>query len=424
MSAAEQLIDRTLPVQYPCATQGVLHGPARYRGLFGGRGSGKSRTFALRAAVRAASESRLRILCAREFQTTIKDSVHAEIVATIEEHGLQSLFDIGDSYIRARATGSEFLYTGLRRNVQSLRSKARVDICLLEEAEYISEESYRVLGPTIRTPGSEIWLAWNPETEGSATDVRFRQKPPPTPDECLARGLDPARHAARIARLGWEDNPWFPAELDAERQRDLALSPDLYEHIWGGGYLEISDAKVLGGKWRSEDFEPGEGWDGPYYGLDWGFAQDPTAAVEVWRHAGCLWIRREAGRPKLTLDDTGPFVRRRMPGIEQHTVRADSARPESIVHVRGHDQGLPRIEAAKKWSGSVQDGIAHLRSYRAIVVHPECVETRRECARYSHQVNSAGDPLPGIVDAWNHYIDAIRYALGPLIRPRNAWGVV
>lgn len=415
---------RVLPVQYPAVTHPVLKGPARYRGLYGGRGSAKSRSFALHCAVRAASENRLRILCAREFQTSIRESVHAEIVATIEEHGLQSLFDIGDSYIRARATGSEFLYTGLRRNVQSIRSKARINICLIEEAEYVSEESYRVLLPSIRTPGSEFLIAWNPEEEGSATDIRFRLKPPPTPEECIAQGKDPQMYAGRIAEMNWADNPWFPDVLEAERLRDLSMDPELYEHIWEGAYLRRSSAQVLAGKWRVAEFEVGEDWDGPYYGLDWGFANDPTAAVEVWRHENRLFIRREAGRTKLELDETGPFLRRLLPGIEAHAVRADNARPESISHVRHHAQGLPKLEAAKKWQGSVKDGIEHLRSYDEIVVHVECEQTRRECRLYSHKVNQAGDVLPDVVDAYNHYIDALRYALAPLIRVRNAWGVL
>jgi phage terminase large subunit len=411
-----------LDVRLPEKLEYVFSGPARTRGAHGGRGSGKSRGFALMAAIRAIS-ARTRILCARELQTSIRYSVHQEIVEAIEEHGLASMFDYGESFIRCPATGSEFLFKGLRHNYREIKGLSGIDLAWVEEAEVVSEESWRVLIPTIRKPGSELWVTWNPEVDGSATDVRFRKKPPPTPEQCAAQGLDPSTHAARIVEMNFDDNPWFPDELDAERQRDLKLDADLYAWVWEGDYRRRSDAQVLNGKWRVAEFEPGPEWDGPYHGLDWGFSQDPTAGVRCWVHGRTLYIEHDASQVKLGLDATGDFLRRRIPGIEDFIVRADNARPESIAHVRTHERGLPRIEAVRKWPGSVEDGVEHLRAYDEIVIHPRCEATRREAKLWSFKVDrNTGDVLPTLVDAHNHCWDAVRYALAPLIRKRNAWG--
>jgi len=192
-----------------------------------------------------------------------------------------------------------------------------------------------------------------------------------------------------------------------------------YAHVWEGAYLENSDAQVLHGKYRVAEFEPDRGWDGPYFGLDYGFSQDPTAAVECYMHEGTLYVYRECGGAGIELDDTAKMVLDAMPEAKRHVIRADNARPESTSYLKRH--GLPRIESGKKWPGSVEDGIAWLRGRREIVIHPSCKNTIREARLYSHKVDRhTGDVLPGIVDANNHYIDAIRYALAPMIQSKGA----
>jgi phage terminase large subunit len=217
--------------------------------------------------------------------------------------------------------------------------------------------------------------------------------------------------------------------LEEERKLDRErLDDQTYAWVWEGAYRENSDSQVLSGKYVVREFTPEASWAGPYYGLDWGFSQDPTAGVKLWINDGRLYVEHEAGRVGLENDDIAAFMIDRLPGIELHTVRADSARPETISHVRSDGQGrrkaLPKIVGAEKWAGSVEDGIAHLRSYKEIVVHPRCTGFLREARMYSYKVDRmTGDVLPIVVDANNHYMDASRYALGPLIKQAKRAGI-
>lgn len=163
------------------------------------------------------------------------------------------------------------------------------------------------------------------------------------------------------------------------------------------------------------------GWDGPYYGCDFGFAQDPTTFSEWWIKGDVLLCRRAAGRTGLELDATAKFAMDAIPGIERHVIRADSARPESISYLARH--GLPKMVGVDKWKGSVEDGVEFMRKFRRIVIHPEAEPARKEFGLYRYKVNKAGDILPEIEDADNHYIDGGRYALAPLIKRRDPHGV-
>ena len=380
-------------------------GEVQYRGAHGGRGSSKSMTFASVAALWGYLEP-LRILCARELHSSIKESFHAELKSAIQARPwLAAHYDVGVDYLRG-ANGTEFLFKGLRRNISAIRSLAKIDLTIVEEAEDVPESSWVALEPTVlRQPKSELWLIWNPERDGSPVDLRFRKQPPSN---------------ALITQINYEDNPWFPPELDTLRRRDQErLDLATYAHIWEGEYLENSNSQVLSGKVRVAEFAPAADWHGPYFGADWGFAQDPTAGVKCWIHDERLYIEYEAGKVGLELDDTAKFLIQRLPEVEKHIMRADSARPETISFVKR--RGLPNCTSVEKWSGSVEDGIAHLRSYKEIVIHPRCKETVRESRLYSYKMDRlTGDILPVVVDAYNHYWDAVRYALAPLIKTRNA----
>lgn len=380
---------------------GPARGEVQYRGARGGRGSGKSFNFAKMAAVWGYAEP-LRILCTREFQASIKESFHAELKAAIaSEPWLEAHYDVGVDYLKG-ANGTEFIFRGLRQSVNTIKSLAKIDLTIVEEAEDIPEVSWLALEATVfRQPKSELWAIWNPRLDGSPVDLRFVKNPPAN---------------ARIAEVNWSDNPWFPAGLDTLRRREQdRLDPNTYAHVWEGAYLVNSASQVFAGKYRVAEFEPGEDWDGPYQGGDFGFSQDPTAAVRVWVHGDVLYVEREAGKVGLELDDTTGFICREIDGFERYATRWDSARPESISHLKRH--GLPRSEAVEKWKGSVEDGIAFMRSFREIVVHPRCTGTIKEMRLYSYKVDRlTGDVLPVLVDAHNHYIDAVRYAVTPMVK--------
>lgn len=345
------------------------------------------------------------ILSAREYMNSLEESSMEEIKQAIRAvPWLEAYFDIGEKYIRTKNKRVSYVFAGLRHNLDSIKSKARILLAWVDEAESVSEMAWQKLLPTIREEGSSVFVSWNPEIDGSPTDSRFRKNPP-----LEWRGTE----------MNYGDNPWFPGVLDLERRSDYdRLDPQTYAWIWDGAYRENSDAQVFSGKYRIGEFEPGDKWNGPYNGLDFGFAQDPTAAVVCWVHDDRLWIQHEAGKIGLEMDDTARFIEQRIPGFGKAVIRADSARPESISYLKRH--GLPMIEGVTKWQGSVEDGISHMRSYKEIVVHPRCKEVQKEMRMYSYKVDRlTGDITTKLVDDNNHYIDAIRYALNPMIKGKG-----
>jgi phage terminase large subunit len=386
-------------------------GALRYRGAHGGRGSGKSFNFAKMAAIWGVVEP-LRILCTRELQDSIKESFHAELKNAIaSEPWLAAAYDVGVDYLRGR-NGTEFIFKGLRHNIGSVKSTAQIDLCIVEEAEDVPEASWQALEPTIRADKSEIWVIWNPRLDGSPVDQRFIKNLPPR---------------SAVVEMNYTDNPWFTHVLEEQRQhQQRTLDPETYNHIWKGSYLKQSKASIFTGRWRVDSFTPGPDWDGPYHGLDFGFANDPTAGVKCWVHDNTLYIEREAGKVGLELDETADYLAQRIPGIDLHTIRADNARPESISYLKradpeGKRKHLPKIVACEKGKGSVEDGIAHIKSYTEVVIHTRCVEVQNEFLNYTYKVDRlTGDVLPIIVDAFNHYIDAIRYALEPLMKRKRS----
>jgi len=395
-------------VELPPKLIPVFSGLARYRGAHGGRGSGKTRSFALMTAVRAYmfAEANISgvILCGREFMNSLEDSSMEEIKQAIRETPwLDAYFDIGERYIRTRNRRVHYVFAGLRHNLDSIKSKARILIAWIDEAEGVSEVALQKLLPTVRADGSEVWITWNPELDGSPVDKRFRKE---------------IAGDAKIVELNYADNPWFPAVLDGERRNDQRnLDPETYAWIWDGAYRENSVAQIFANKYRISEFEAGADWDGPYFGLDFGFSQDPTAGVKLWIHARKLYVEYEAGGIEIENDDMAAMLIKGLPGIEKHVVVADNARPELISHLKKPDPKsgrpcIPKMEACAKGKGSVEDGISFMKAFDEIVVHARCKETIKEFRMYSYKVDRlSGDVLTDIVDKWNHYMDAIRYGI-------------
>jgi len=214
-------------IELPPKLVELFAGEARYRCAYGGRGSGKSRSFAIMAAVRGyiwGSEGRSgQILCAREFMNSLGDSSFEEVAGAIKTYDwLADYYEVGERYIRSRDGNIEFTFSGLRRNLDSIKSKARILLCWVDEAETVSGMAWDKLDPTIREEGSELWVSWNPESNLSATHQRFRADTPAS---------------SKIVEINWRDNPYFPKVLELVRRNDFEKRPENYDHIWEGAFL-------------------------------------------------------------------------------------------------------------------------------------------------------------------------------------------
>lgn len=197
---------------------GFLFEPARYKVAYGGRGGAKSWGFA-RALLIQGWEKNMRVLCAREFQNSIKDSVHKLLADQIKALDMGMTYEVQQASIRNRVNGGEFAFIGLRHNAENVRSYEAVDRCWVEEAKNVSKSSWETLIPTIRKDGSEIWVSYNPELDTDETHRRFVIKPPPS---------------AIVRKITWRDNPWFPKVLRDEMEHLKATDPDAYLNVWEG----------------------------------------------------------------------------------------------------------------------------------------------------------------------------------------------
>ena len=381
----------------------------RYRTSKGGRGSGKTRTFALMTAIRgymAAEQGQSGvILSAREHLNSLADSSMEEIKQAIRSVPfLDNYYEMGENYIRTKNRLVSYVFAGLRHNLDSIKSKARILIAWIDEAETVSEIAWQKLLPTVREDDSEVWITYNPERRDSPTNKRFGN--PEIIDDETGKVI------GRCVIMNYTDNPWFPHVLELERRQDKKnLSPEKYDWIWEGAYLEMSEAVVFKGKFVVKEFEPDHyNWDGPYQGLDFGFSQDPTAGVQCFIHNRKLYIYRDFSKVGLELDDTKEYALKFIPDFAKYAIIADNARPESISHLK--NKGLTRIESCKKGKGSVEDGISFIQSFNEVVILPSCEATIHEFKTYSYKTDRlTGDVLPILLDENNHNLDALRYAL-------------
>ena len=382
----------------------------RYKGAKGGRSGGKSHFFVEQAVAKMAADPTCKVVGIREVQRSIRYSVKELVEAKIIDLGVSHLFDVQRDVILHRNGSGLMHFTGMQdHTADSVKGLESFDLALVDEANQISARSLRLLTPTLRKAGSQLWFGWNPEQDTDAVDKFFRENAGDSDFICLSVNINDNPFVS--------DTGWAEYARDRARARNNPNDWAIFEHVWHGAYNIMSERIVFAGKYAVEEFEPQPGWDGPYYGCDFGFAQDPTTFIEAWVNGKDLHYRRACGQVGLELDQTSDFAKRHMPGIEKHTIRADSARPESISYLSRH--GLPRIVGVDKWKGSVEDGIEFMRSFGRIIIHPEAEPARKEHGLYRYKINKAGDILPDIEDADNHYIDGGRYALAPLIKARG-----
>jgi len=405
----------------------------RYLIASGGRGTAKSWSIADYIILRCVAGT-CRVLCAREFQRSLRESSAHLLADRIRALRLEAWFDIHESEIKCFINGSEIIFGGLGVNAQSLLSLENVNLVWLEQAESISARSLEILVPTIRAPNSQIIISLNPDS-------------PDAPVMQLISGNRPDVHHVHTTYL---DNPWWGEVLENERVQLLRTDPDAHAHIYLGTCRTHSKASVFAGKYSIEEFEPPayrpgvplpanwrSPWNGPYLGADWGFSQDPSVLVLCWvaalgdtmeqgtsafgepvmhkvRGPRVLYVEHEAVGVGVDIDKT-PELFDRVPDARRRTIRADCSRPETIRYMQLH--GYRGVVAARKWRNCVEDGVSFLRGFERIILHPRCTYAAEEFRLYQYKVDRlTGDVLPDLEDRHNHVIDALRYALDPVMR--------
>ena len=377
-----------LKIETPRWAQPLLK-PARYKGVHGGRGSGKSTFFAGEVVLDAMDG--LNIVCVREFQRTLSQSAKKLIESKIEEYKLGKFFDVQRDQIKG-PHNNLIIFNGLRdHNAESIKSLEGYDRAWIEEAQSLSQRSLDLLRPTIRKENSEIWASWNPRFETDPIDVLLRGENPP-PDAC-------------VIQCNYTDNRWFPDVLKKELDYDRRRDPEKYQHVWLGGYLRNSEARVFK-NWTIEEFEAPK--DANHrLGCDWGFATDPTTAIRSHVIGRKLYVDYEAYEIGCEIENI-PILFQTIPDAEKWPMIADSARPDTISYVKRH--GFPKIYPCAKGPGSIEDGIEWLKNYD-IIVHPRCKHTIDELTLYSYKVDkNTGKVLPILEDKNNHIIDPLRYS--------------
>jgi phage terminase large subunit len=333
-----------------------------------------------------------RSVCVREVQKSLSQSVKRLLEMKIEQMNAGAYFEVQEAVIKSRKGDGLIIFQGMQNHTaDSIKSLEGYDRAWVEEAQSLSQKSLDLLRPTIRKPSSELWFTWNPR---QASD----------PVDHLLRGPNPPPDSA-ILSVNYDDNPWFPDVLRVEMEYDKRRDPDKFNHVWRGGYLSNSEARVFR-NWRVEEFEaPADAIH--RLGADWGFAVDPTTLVRCHIIGRTLYIDFEAYRVGCEIMDT-PDLFMTVPESEKWPIVADSARPETISFMQKH--GFPKIMSAVKGPKSVEEGIEWLKSYD-IVVHPRCVHTIDELTLYSYKTDElTGKILPILEDKKNHVIDALRYA--------------
>lgn len=394
--------------------------PRRFKVFYGGRGSGKTANVVSYLIEKARFRS-CRVGCFREIQNSIKESSYAELVDEINRKGHAQEYRCVDGEITHHGTRSKFVFRGLWRNITAIKGMAGLTDVFCEESENISQVSWDTLIPTVRAAGSEIIIVFNPNKETDPTWTNFVEP-------YVSRMVDGIYQDDDIVvvNVNYIHNPWFTEELKQHMNQMKSVDYDRYLWVYEGKFNKRSDEQIFGGKWRTDTFEPQPHWHGPYYGLDWGFSTDPLAAVEVYVEElpgdrRNVYIYREGGRVGLEITDTATALEQWFPGGKRHKWIADSARPEMISHMK--NKAGYNMHPCVKWPGSVEDGIAWLRGCDSIIIHDRCTELKDEAMNYNYKVDKlTGNVLTDIVDAHNHYWDAVRYALGDMIVQRcSGW---
>ena len=390
MNVRPDIAAQPLPIYLGAKYLPLFNSDWRHAAYFGGRGSGKSHAVGTVLPARSSQETK-RIVCARQFQNSIRDSVKELLELKIMELQIMDQFKVYEREIVHKKTESRFTFIGLDRNPDSAKSLEGADICWVEEARTINARSMEILIPTIRKPGSQIIWTWNPEYRDDPVDYYFRGPiPPPN---------------SLIVEVGIEDNPWFyQSPLVDEMWFMQQGNYTRYLHVWKGGYDDGYETKIFSNILIARIEVPE--YFAPRYGMDFGFGQDPSFITKAYINESQrqIYIQKEAfGRVPL----------RQLPAMidsviddRDDLIKADSSQPQTIEHLQS--QGFNMV-GAKKGPGSVKAGINWLQGYK-IILDPDCEGMREEARLYSWQIDRlTRRKLSQPVDANNHGWDSVRY---------------
>jgi phage terminase large subunit len=390
-------LSRSLEIPVPAVFEPLLV-PSRYKGIYGGRGSGKSHFFAdqlIEDSIMAPTllKEGLRTVCVREYQVSLEQSVKRLLEDKISEYGVEREFRVLNTHIETPGDGI-IIFQGMQAHTsESIKSLEGYHRAWVEEAQNLSQRSLDLLRPTIREEGSEIWFSWNPSSKTDPVDELLRPNPPPD---------------AIVVKANYQDNPFFPEVLRKEMEWDKRRDPDKYAHVWLGGYEERSESRVFK-NWKTQEFETPLGVEF-LYGADWGYSVDPSVLVRCYVIGRTLHIDREAYSIGVEIDHLDKLFDT-VPGSREWAITADSARPETISYLQRH--GFPKLTPAVKGKDSVKEGVIFLQNFD-IIVHPRCSHTIDELSSYSYKVDKKTDKLvlpPTLEDRKNHVIDSLRYAV-------------
>lgn len=372
----------------------MLH-PKRYKGLKGGRGSGKSHFFAEDVVERMILDPNHNVVCIREIQKSLKFSAKKLVEDKIREFQASHLFDINLTEIRRIGGTGVMIFQGMQdHTADSIKSLEGFNTAWVEEAQSISARSLELLLPTIRAEGSEILFSWNPYDEDDPVEQLFKEE----------------SDSSICIHINYTQNKLLPQTLKDEAERHLKNNPDTFSHVWLGEYRKLSASQIFK-NYEIKDFDTPKSAEF-LHGADWGFSNDPNAINRLWIEDKTIYIDYEAHGEHTEIDDI-PELWEVIPNIKQYTVKADNARPELISYMKG--KGF-NVVACEKGAGSVEAGILFLQNFK-IIIHSRCKHTAKEFSKYSYKVHRlTGDVLPEVVDDWNHHIDAIRYAVEKLTK--------
>ena len=391
-----------------------LFQPHRYKVAYGGRGSGKSWSMARALLVKAANEP-TRVLCAREIQRSIKQSVHTLLNDQIQALGLGPFYEVLETEIRG-LNGSTFSFTGLATNtVESIKSFEGCDIVWVEEAQTVSKKSWDILIPTIRKPNSEIWVSFNPNIDTDDTYKRFVVEKPDN---------------AKVVKVNYTDNPWFPEVLEIERQHSLKTNPD-YANIWEGECKAAVDGAIYSNEIR-EAQENGRITTVPYDPMlkvhvvfDLGF-NDSMAIILCQRGVSDIRIIKYIEDNHRTLDSFSSEIRSLNYNWGTMFLPHDGKS-------RDYKSGLSAEDIMRKqgWTvrivpvSSIESGIKIARMHFHKCYFDKSVHRLLECLKnYKRSINSStNEPGAPLHDEYSHGADAFRYMATSVEQMKNeSWG--